>query len=177
MGWHRCAFADRIPDRSRVPRVRVFMGWHRMHALLAFLDSYIHTLSGPLAFSDSRILPVGLGPETPRDPSPEGRIPALRARGNLSFTLEWSPISPPGWQAGWGTRGTSASEPVGLGRLLVDTVGAPKIRRGLGVGRACRHLPGMGENNGGRVSVLVSQHCRMTLATVRSIIRLQEQSL
>ncbi len=44
-------------------------------------------LSGPLAFSDSRIFAFGLGPETLQNPAPEGRIPSPRTRGNLRFSF------------------------------------------------------------------------------------------
>ncbi len=39
----------------------------------------------------------------PSESSPEGRIPARRTRENLSFILEGSRTSAPGWRAGWGT--------------------------------------------------------------------------
>ncbi len=54
------------------PETRVFRAGDRV--------SVLYALSGPLAFSDSRILSFGLGPETPQNPAPGGRIPAPRTR-------------------------------------------------------------------------------------------------
>jgi hypothetical protein len=48
------------------------------------LGAMMINLSGPCTFSDSRILVFGrLG--NLQNPAPEGRIPALRAKGNLRF--------------------------------------------------------------------------------------------
>ncbi len=44
-------------------------------------------LSGHLAFSDSRILTFGPGPENLRNQAPEGRILAPRTPGTPSFSL------------------------------------------------------------------------------------------
>jgi hypothetical protein len=42
-------------------------------------------------------------PGNPQNPAPEDRIPALRARGNLCFSLGGVDDFSPGLEAGWGT--------------------------------------------------------------------------
>ncbi len=91
LSWSRAKLTTRIGTP-------VFsIGWVPEGSLAEYL------LSGPLACSDSRILALGLGPETfdirPRragfQPSGPGET--------FVFLLEESTTSAPGWRAGWGT--------------------------------------------------------------------------
>ncbi len=60
-------------------------------------------LSGPLSFSDSRILPFGLSPYTFKLRPRRAVFYPPRTRYHRRFPLEGSTTPVPGWQAGWGT--------------------------------------------------------------------------